>query len=203
MSDYYDPQPRLVLDQPILLAGQIGCGAAAIARNVCGRTGLSFVEVDRFLEHRAGRSLARLATEQGREALARSTTTALLELVPKRPAGLIVLGNAWPWQDDGFFEQLLAGVHLVQIVRPAAFLLPRIENEVARAGDWIVADWPNWGRDSETPEESVAHAERFLANRLPLLQIAQTLLDAGEQHENSVAEILLASLERVLEADSI
>ena len=35
-SDYYEPHPSLRLARPLLLAGQIGCGAAAIGRDDLG-----------------------------------------------------------------------------------------------------------------------------------------------------------------------
>jgi shikimate kinase len=203
LSDYYDPHPRLTLERPVLLAGQIGCGSAAMARNVCGRTGLSFVELDRELEHRAGRSLARLATEWGRDRLAREASLALLELAAKRPAGLIVLANAWPAIPEGYLERLRERVHLVHIDRPRSFLVPRLEQEVARAGDWIVASWPGWPSAAETPEEQTRQSADFFSEREPLLLSAHSMLDAGTQHANAIAEILLESLEGVFQADPI
>ena len=199
MSDYYDPHPRLVLERPVLLAGQIGSGVAAMARHVCGRTGLSLTEVDRFLEHREGRSLARLATEWGAKRLAKETSDALRSLVSKRPAGLLVLGNAWPGLSEQGQAQLMSTVHGVHIARPEAFLWQRIQNEVTRVGDWIVQDWRGWPNTDVNSQE----AGRFFAVRRPLLLSAESLVEAGEQHENEVAEVLLASLESVFQADPV
>lgn len=203
-GDYYDPHPRLVLDRPVLLAGQIGCGAAAIARNVCARTGLSFVEIDRDLEHRAGRSLARIATEDGPGRLEAWAGEVLLHLARQRPAGLVVLSNAWPPQDSGFLEELASLVQIVRIDRSPQFLGPRLDTAVSRSGDWIVSAWPGWAQAmaSDTVQDR-ASRDRFLARRSPLLDSAQTLLDAGDQHENAAAEILMAALERVLDADRL
>lgn len=199
MSDYYEPHPRLVLERPVLLAGQVGSGVSAMARHVCGRTGLSLTEVDRFLEHREGRSLARLATEWGADRLAEETADALDSLVAKRPAGLLVLGNAWPALSKKRRAQLMETVHGVYIARPEAFLRARVQREVARVGDWIVQGWDGWpNTDAETEE-----ARRFFSIRKPLLLAAQSLVEAGEQHENEVAEVLLASLESVFQADPV
>ena len=63
-------------------AGQLGCGAAAVGRNLAAQTGLAFAEIDRLIEYEAGgRSLARIAVEDGIGRLA-AWADASLERLP-------------------------------------------------------------------------------------------------------------------------
>ena len=193
-SDYYEPHPRLTLDRPVVLGGQLGCGAAAIARGVAGRTGLPFSEVDRLIEHEAGCSLARLAEQGGRERVDAWSRTVLTRLVDQRPFGLIALGSAWPGLE---IERLLRRrAHFLAVERSRDHLNARIAKRVARAGGWLVEGFDAWS-------EADASWQPLFELRRPLLERAHGLLDAGDLHENAVVEVLLESLEPVFTGERI
>lgn len=183
-AGYYDPQPRVALTRPIVLAGQIGCGARLIARTLAARTGLAFAEIDRLVEHEAGRALGQIVLEEGEERVARWATSVLERVVAQRPFGLIVLDLAWPLLPTN--SATLGRSSLVRVERDLAFLQERLEHEVRRAGRWILFD-------------SDARALR----RGSLLDQAGIVLDAGREHEHRMAEVLLESLEPMLGAKPV
>ena len=96
LSDYYDPHPRLRLERPIVLAGDIGCGAAAVAWQIAAQTGIGFVSIDRLIEHEAGCELARLAVEEGSARLVARTDAVLDRVANETPFGIVVIDRAWP-----------------------------------------------------------------------------------------------------------
>lgn len=194
MSDYYEPHPRFVLEKPVVLAGQLGCGVAAIARHVSGRTGVRFEEIDRLIEHEAGSSLARLAVEEGRDRIEARSAELIRRIVTRRPFGLIVLGSAWP--GEAVSQILSRETHFIHVERPLAFLRKRLPQQIERDGDWITGGLFDWTQ----PE---ADHEPLFERRRPLLSAAHGVLDAGDQHASAVAGILLDSLERVSAAESI
>jgi shikimate kinase len=194
MSDYYEPHARIRLQKPIVLAGKIGCTAAAIARSLAGQTGLPFTEVDRLIEHEAGRSLARIAAEDGAERLTAWADSALSRIAGDAPFGLIVLDRAWP--SIAARGTLRDRTHLVYVHRSREFLQDRLAAEVERAGDWILAE-PRETAVTETGEAGV-HARRE-----PILSSAETVLEAGDLHAHRVAEMLLESLERIVELETL
>jgi shikimate kinase len=194
MSDYYEPYPRLRLSRAVVLAGQIGCGAAAIGRNVASRTGLPFSEVDRLIEHEAGSSLARLVVEEGPEGLAGRAEAVLARLAGRSPRGLIVVDRAWlPLTAR---DLLRRRTHFVFIRRPADYLFERLDQELRRSGDWILGGL-------EVPIRDAVDLKPLLDRRDPLLRESRIVLDGGSGHVHRVAEVLLDSLERICGADSL
>ena len=94
-ANYYAPQLRLVLPRPVVIAGFSDCDAPAIGRLVSARTGLPFCEIDRQIEHAAGRSLAALVVDEGEGAVDRRAHAILERVSRQRPFGVIVLDRAW------------------------------------------------------------------------------------------------------------
>lgn len=194
MSDYYEPYPRILLERPILIAGQIGCGARLIARTLCARTGLPFIDVDRKIEHEAGASLAQIARDQGSGRIARWARTIVERHAQQRPWSAIVLDHAWPTIEVA--QLLRRNLDFVHIQRSNDFLLGRIRREIQHAGRWMSEGFPETVVDA-------ADLEPYLDRRRPLLSEARILLDAGSQHELAVARIVQESLDPVAREHAI
>ena len=193
MSDYYEPHSRFRLARHVVLAGQIGSGTPVIGRNVSSQTGLPFLEVDRLIEHESGRSLDRLAVEQGGASLARDAGSVLERLSRQTPFGLIVLDRVWPAASAR--ELLCSRMDFVHVRRPTAWLLERLPEEVRRAGDWIL-------EGAATPKSADHALLVHLERREPLLREAGIVLEAGFMHANQVADVLIDSLEQLLADES-
>jgi len=194
MSDYYEPYPRLRLSKAMVLAGQLGCGAAAIGRNVASRTGLPFCEIDRMIEHEAGCSLARLAVEGGAEGVVRRAESVLARLAGQSPRGLIIVDRAW--LPPTAREILRRQTHFVYIRRPIPYLLEHLDHEVRRSGDWILDG-------HAAPIRDEIELKPLLDRREPLLCDSRIVLDAGADHANRVADVLLDSFEQVSSAEAL
>jgi shikimate kinase len=194
MSDYYDPRPRFSLERPIVIGGQLGCGARLIGRALCARTGLSFADVDRSIEHEVGASLLRLADQGGVAAIERSSTVALERIARRRPCGVIVLDRAWPTlASAGLLRDRL---HLIHVRRSPDFLLEALTKQAATADRWLLealairVDLTS--QPLAPPDLAPLHARRA-----PLLEAARVRFDAGRQHALRVAEGLLDPIESI------
>ena len=186
MSDYYDPTPRIRLERPIVLAGQIGCGAAAVAWQIAAQTGLSFVSIDRLIEHEAGRELARLAVEEGITSLLARTDAVFERVAREMPFGLVVLDRSWP--SASVRDTLRSRTCFVHLRRPEAYLARQFDEELRRAGDWILrTPVPASGDPADLPA--------LLAHREALLREAEIVFEADELHPHSLAQGLLETLD--------
>jgi shikimate kinase len=193
-ADYYDPSPRLHLAQPIVVAGQIGCGAPLVGRGVAARTGIRFAEVDRGIEHQAGRSLARIAQEDGIDEINMQAERVIARLIERPPFGIIVLDKAWlPLSCSALLKQ---ATHMVHIDRPIQLLADRLPREVARSGSWLL-------RGTAPPRGEPRALEPILRERAPLLNAAHTLLHAEHEGESRVATLLLDSLTAISDAEPL
>lgn len=190
MSDgYYDPYPRIVLDEPLGLVGHAGAEVTAIAHAVCARTGLPFNDVARSAETLAGASLTRVLVEQGREAQSRVETRALREALRRQPAGLVVF-ESHLLDDSAITNWLPQACRIVYVRRPVDELLRRLrvrlQNAPGSVPEFVAAAPP----DAEALSEHLAARE---AN----LTLAHVILDAGSRPAMRVADELLASLDRL------
>ncbi len=193
-DDYYSPHPRILLSRPMLIAGQLGCGARMVGRTLAARTGLPFIDVDRRVEHETGTSLADLVARIGVAAVARRTRNVLEASALERPAAVVVLDAAWPSRDArSLFGRRMEFVHLE---RPSGYLLARIEKEIHRGGRWLLGERPFTFRtaDDLAPLREV---------RSDLLSAATVRYDAGEQHAHEIVDGLLESLEAVFGAHAL
>ncbi len=81
---------------PIVITGFMGCGKSKVARELAFRRDAVFVDLDKWITARTGRSPAQLITEDGERAFRTVETNALRELLQSGEAGVIALGGgAW------------------------------------------------------------------------------------------------------------
>ena len=191
MNDYYEPALRIALPRPIVIGGQLGCGSRLIGRSLCARTGLPFVEVDRQIEHEAGRALAQIAEEEGEERVARWARAVLERLALQRPWSVIVLDHAWPTAETTYL--LRRKLDFVHVARSDAFLQSRLVKELDLSFRWLLEEPGGWSAGELDLAALAAH-------RAPLLTEARILLDAGDQHEHLIAGLLLDSIESLADA---
>ena len=193
-DDYYSPHPRIVLSRPILIGGQLGCGARMVGRMLSARTGLPFVEVDRRIEHEVGTSIADLAARTSVDAVSRRARNVLEACALQRPSSVVVLDAAWPSRD----ARSLFGrrMEFVYVERPATYLLDRIEKEIHRGGRWLLGDQPFAFRNPD--DLAPLHAVRS-----EILSAATVRYDAGDQHPHELVDGLLESIEAVFGAQAL
>ncbi len=93
MDGYYDHHALLVLERHLVLAGPVTDDTRRIGHSLASILGLSFIDLDRRIEHDAGASIWDLARNEGTASLRRRETLALREATRDRPYGVLVLGD--------------------------------------------------------------------------------------------------------------
>lgn len=192
--DYYDPHPRIRLEEHVVLAGQVGSGVASIGRAMAARTGLPFAEVDRMVEHTLGSSMARIVGEQGAASLRGHCSEALRRALARQVRGFVVLGSGGLEPQD--LEAVRAETRFVYVRRPAAVLLRRIQSQLARSPGSLFQFALGVPR---SPQELAP----LLAGREKALLGAHVILEAGDRDAREIADDLLSSLDRITGVESL
>ncbi len=189
MHDYYDPYPRIHLEESIVVTGHPGSGAVRVSNELAARTGLPFTDVARWSESAAGRRRARVAIEDGPEALRELDRVALARGLARQPRGFLGVASD-TLTDPASLEMLAERCVLVFVRRPVEVLWRRIHEGLANSpGSYVefVLGAP------ETP----ADLEPLLAERRAVEAAADAILDADDRHVTRLADEMLASLERL------
>ncbi len=186
MDGYYDPHPRMTLEQPLVLVGHPGAGVTHIASSLAGRTGLPSTQVERWTEAAAGRSRGQVLLEDGVEGLAKFDAEALTRALARQPAGFISVGS-------GIVLEAARSTRLDELAcvvfvrRPVPVLWQRVREQLKSAPasvvEFLAAAPP-------TPEEMDA----WLRRREGVEQIAHAIVEAGDRHATRIADELYASL---------
>jgi shikimate kinase len=92
-SAYYEPHALVALDRHVAVYGLITDETRVVAQRAAALCGLPAIDLQRLVEHRAGRSLADLATERGVEWVEEEEARALHEALRDRPLGVISLSD--------------------------------------------------------------------------------------------------------------
>jgi len=79
----------------IVLVGLPGSGKTTVGELAAGRLGAPFVDLDRLIEHRAGRSVERIFAEQGEEGFRNLETEAGLAALLSGEPAVIAPGAGW------------------------------------------------------------------------------------------------------------
>ena len=188
MDDYYSPHPRLLITEPLVLAGHVGAGTAAVARAIAARTGLPFCEADRMAENAAGCSLSQLLASQGVGALSRYGSDALERALDRRPCAVVALPHTA--LSIAVQERIRDEARLVYLRRPTPVLLDRIRSQLEKSPASLF-------QFSLGAPSSVDELAPFLEPREEILRCADTVVEAGDRHPHEIASELLGALDRI------
>lgn len=92
MFGYYGHQPPVLLERPLCLVGFLGAGMVPVGSALGALTGLPWIDLDRRVEHAAGRTISQLVLERGEDAHQELEAQALRRALDAQPAGIISLG---------------------------------------------------------------------------------------------------------------
>lgn len=109
MDEYYEPHALLTLERHLVLAGPLAFDTRRIGHRLASQLGLSFIDLDRRIEHRAGMSLWQLARQEGTAAVRRREVLELRRGMDDRPYGVVVLGDGALIDDDSRARVLREG----------------------------------------------------------------------------------------------
>ncbi len=99
-TDYYSPQPTIKLRKPLAITGYPGLKFRTLTYELAAITGVSLVDVDRWVEHQAGKSLRKIILDDGIE-IARGMESKLLrKCLNLRPPQFVVFADQVLLEDD-------------------------------------------------------------------------------------------------------
>lgn len=84
--------------RPIFLIGYMGCGKTTLGRALAGATGLELIDLDEYIEQKAGMTIDRIFGEHGEEAF-RAMEREALAAVATREDVIIACGGGTPCRD--------------------------------------------------------------------------------------------------------
>ncbi len=150
----------------VFLVGFMGAGKSRVGRALARRLGWRFVDLDRRVEARAGRSIARMFRESGEAAFRQAETEELERLLGKlkdSSGTVVALGGGVPAQAQN--RRLLRGAQTVFLDVPAGTLWLRCRGN--RGQRPLVEDEAGFLRlyDSRRPHYAAAGMRVEAANR--------------------------------------
>lgn len=110
--DYYDHYPLVVLDRHLVIAGYLGAETRRIGYQLAALTGLGVTDLDRKIEHHAGKSVWELIWNDGEPRYRQLEQKHLIRLLAEKPRGIITLGDG-ALIDEANRERVLAQACLV------------------------------------------------------------------------------------------
>jgi shikimate kinase len=187
-DDYYSYAPTLVLERPLVLIGMPGCGAGTVASLLSQRTGIPLVELERWIEHEAGCSLAQLVLERGEAELRRREEVLLPRALAEVPVPVVALG-------DG---ALRSRASRKRVKRHATLVYLRLQRDslVGRAQlatrELPSAAWHTTGHEPD--DDDAVHFLRMLDEREKGYGGADLVLDVDDRSTLQVSKDLLERL---------
>ena len=93
VHDYYTYEPTIQLRKPLAITGYPGLPFRTLAYELAAMTGLSLIDVDRWVEHQVGTSLSNLVEKEGLEALLRRESRLVLRSLDPSPPHLLIISD--------------------------------------------------------------------------------------------------------------
>ena len=93
MDGYYDHGPLVALQRPIAITSPLREFTRAVTYRTASLLGLLFHDIDRLVEHRAGKTIEQLVLEEGEDAYRSTEARCLATVLRERPTGLIALAD--------------------------------------------------------------------------------------------------------------
>lgn len=160
----------------IFLVGFMGAGKTTVGQVLAAELGWEFLDLDRFIERRLGRTIPEIFAEEGEGAFRDAESAALQSLPEDRPRVIATGGGIVGRADNRRLMEELGRVAFLDV--PWEELLPRLKAE--------------GGRPLATGEGGWDLVRQRLEARLPLYREAQLHVNcAGRTPEDIAREIIL------------
>lgn len=186
VDHYYDYHPTVVLERPVALAGFFGVELGSIAGALSQRTGLPAIELERWIEHEAGRSVSELVLVDGERALREREVPLLKRALADQPPAIIALSDATLTEYDAR-KLVLDRSRLIYLRAELEDLLGRIQQHLESSPGCY---WPFVLRGPEHVEDLQALFDERRAG----YESAELIVEVTGKHPNTVAEELLGLL---------
>jgi hypothetical protein len=98
MDGYYDHGPLVLVERPVVVTSPLREFTRAVAYRTASLLGLPFHDIDRLVEHQAGKTIEQLVLEEGEGAYRSAEAKCLATALEQRLGGIIALADqdtAW------------------------------------------------------------------------------------------------------------
>ena len=158
----------------IVLCGFMGCGKSTVGRQLADRLGLTFVDMDTYIEQADGRTVSTIFADEGEEYFRRLEHHACRALSDKRDLVIATGGGAVLREEN--VEALRRGGVLIWLKVDADCVLERLKDDTSR---------PLLQR----PDKERAVRE-LLEFRAPFYAVADITVDANAKASTVITRIL-------------
>lgn len=162
----------------IILCGFMGCGKSSVGRKLASKTEREFVDMDRYIEEKAGKTVSEIFAEQGEEAFREMEREACRELSEREDLIIAAGGGTLTFKEN--VETLRKGGRIV-------FIDVSYENLCKRLS-----------RDTRRPllqvENRNERIKELLEQRLPLYKSAAGVFVNGNFSSARVADNIIGIL---------
>ena len=193
MDGYYDGHPLVTLTRHIALAGLVTADTARIGHQLASLTGLTLIDLDRQIEHEAGRSVWEVILEEGAASYRLFENQCLDRALADRPYGVLVLGDGTLLDDEN--RRLVADqttlVALERDLPNCYWRLQTIQQEQNRTA---------WHPMFPDPLTSLDQVRPFFQQRQPTLGVAHHALPMAGQSVGETVQRLMELLPSAAEA---
>ena len=166
------------MTRAVCLVGLRGAGKSSVGAALARALGRPFLDLDRAVEDRAGRTLRELFADEGEAAFRALESEALREALRLLPTAVLATGGGVVLDPDN--RAALRGAHVVYLEAPPELLAARVEADPQSAAD----------RPALHPQGPLAEARALHAARDPLYrEVATLVVDATPPVEEVVRAI--------------
>ncbi len=99
-SDCQKKRTAYELERPVFLIGFMGAGKSSVARKLARKCGIASVDMDKYIERKAGRPIPDIFAESGEDGFRRLETEALREFAESEYPMLVSCGGGIVVRDD-------------------------------------------------------------------------------------------------------
>ncbi|NGP76875.1 shikimate kinase [Balneolaceae bacterium YR4-1] len=171
------------LPDRIFLSGFMGAGKSTIGRELAGKLERTFLDLDDYIEHKAGKSISEIFEEGGEDAFRKIERECILELI-RTYEGIIALGGG-SLHNQHMLDHIKLNGLLVFIETPISVILDRIDKDLNRP---LLLNEEGKVKERETLERELS---ALYKKRLPLYQQSElTVSDDGEKTLETLVEQL-------------
>ncbi|HEX6251791.1 MAG TPA: shikimate kinase [Gemmatimonadaceae bacterium] len=164
----------------VVLVGLPGAGKTTIARAVGARIGRDVVELDEEIEQLAGTAVARIFASFGEAGFRRFEVEATRQLLQRRQSALVSAGGGWIANRRA--RELVPGDW------PILYLRVSPGTAAARLAESAAARPLLAGAGARSPERLTHRLEELAAERRPLYERADAVVDTESEPIDSVIE---------------
>ncbi len=188
MADYYDHRPLVQLERHLVLSGYFGAETRQIGYQLAALTGVGVTDLDRTIEHFAGKSVWELIWTEGEGRYRYLEQQYLQRLLAAEPYEVITLGDG-ALIDKVNRRQVFERAHLVVLDLDLAGCYWRIRNSPTSDNDY-------WHPLYAGPVERFEQVRPFYELRQPGFERAHHRIDLGSQGRGKAVDQLIGILER-------